>query len=123
MGNILEKMDIDIKQQRSKNCNCLSQKILVIQQSGKGENKIQGIRQFGDEKFSIEIISINDSLPLIIDNTEEILPAAITADLVLDFLTHPDLSYDLAIMCRKKNIPIVSSGKKTDLGWVLTPPT
>ena len=45
------------------------------------------------------------------------------SDLVLDFLTHPDLSYDLAIMCRKKNIPIVSSGKKTDLGWVLTPPT
>ncbi len=32
--------------------------------------------------------------------------------LVLDYLKHPDLSQDLAALCRKKGIPVIASGKK-----------
>ena len=50
-------------------------------------------------------------------------PDTIEADLVLDFTKHPDLSHDLALMCRKRNIPVVASGKKTRVEGVITPPT
>ena len=99
------------------------QRILVFQEKGSGEPKIKGIREYGKGLFSIESISIDISLPPIIDNPEAYLPEDISADLVLDFLKHPDLSLELAVMCRKKRIPIVSSGKKIDDDWALTPPT
>ena len=54
---------------------------------------------------------------------KSICPEDISADIVLDFLKHPDLSHELAVICRKKRIPVVSSGKKIDEDWALTPPT
>ena len=90
------------------------QRILVFQENGSGEQKIQGIREYGNDLFSIESISIDISLPPLVDNPEAYLPEDISADIVLDFLKHPDLSHELAVMCRKKRIPIVSSGKKLD---------
>jgi len=38
-------------------------------------------------------------------------------------LKHPDLSHDLAVRCRDKNIPVVASGKKLRIKGTLTPPT
>jgi len=99
------------------------QRILVFQENGSGEQKIQGIREYGEGLFSVERIPIDDLLPPVIDNPEAYLPEVISADIVLDFLKHPDLSHRLAVMCRKKNIPIISSGKKLDEDWALTPPT
>jgi len=99
------------------------QRILVFQENKSGEQKIEGIREYGIDLFSIESISIDISLPPIVDNPEAYLPEDISADIVLDFLKHPDLSHELAVMCRKKRIPIVSSGKKLDEDWALTPPT
>ncbi len=99
------------------------QKILVFQQNGSGEKKIEGIRQYGNNRFALEIISINDSLPTIIDDTKEYIPRDIQADLVLDYLKHPDLSYDLAMVCRDRKIPVVASGKKLRVKGALTPPT
>jgi hypothetical protein len=51
------------------------------------------------------------------------LPQKIEADLVLDFLQHPDLSYDLAQLCSEMKIPLVASGKKHRTAHVITPPT
>jgi hypothetical protein len=99
------------------------QKIIVFQQNGSGEKKIEGIRRYGDNRFSLDIISINDSLPTIIDDTTQYIPRNFQADMVLDYLTHPDLSYDLAVVCRDKNIPVVASGKKLRVKGALTPPT
>jgi hypothetical protein len=99
------------------------QKILVIQQNRSGESKIAGIRKYGGEFFIIETFSIDDPLPGIIDNTDEYLPEKIEADLVLDFLKHPDLSLDLAEICAGKGIPMVASGKKYRLAGIYTPPT
>jgi hypothetical protein len=89
------------------------QKILVFQQNGSGESKIQGIIRYGENLFDLKIISIDKSLPIVI----------IKADLVLDYLTHPDLSHDLAVMCVKKKIPVIATGKKSHIKGVLTPPT
>ena len=99
------------------------QRILVFQQNGSGEQKIEGIRAYGKDLFSIESISIDADLPPVIDDPEAYLPRDISADLVLDFLKHPDLSHELVMMCKRKGIPIVASRKKIDDDWVLTPPT
>jgi hypothetical protein len=98
-------------------------KILVFQQDNSGESKIAGIRKFGEGRFDLQMVSIDIPLPPVVDDAREFLPADIDADLVLDFLKHPDLSYDLARLCREKNIPVVASGKKMKLQGVATPPT
>jgi hypothetical protein len=100
-----------------------TQKILVFQQNGSGEKKIEGIRCYGDNRISLDVISINDSLPPIMEDTTQYIPRDFQADLVLDYLKHPDLSYDLAVVCRDKNIPVVASGKKLRVKGALTPPT
>ena len=99
------------------------QKIVVFQQLKSGESKIKGISKYGDNRFIIDVISIDSPLPPVIDDTSCYLPADINGDLVLDFLKHPDLSFDLARMCRQKNIPIVASGKKLKMAGLITPPT
>ncbi len=99
------------------------QRILVFQQNGSGESKIRGIRKYGKDIFIIETFSIDESLPPILDNTSEYLPKDIQADLVLDFLKHPDLSHDLAAACAKRKIPVVASGKKLKGQRVFVPPT
>jgi thymidylate synthase len=98
-------------------------KIIVFQQNNSGESKIAGIRKFGEGRFDLHMISIDIPLPPVIDDAREFLPADIDADLVLDFLKHPDLSYDLARLCRDKGIPVVASGKKLKYEGVATPPT
>ena len=88
------------------------QRILVFQQNGSGESKIAGLRKYGGESLALESISIDQTLPTVIDNTAEYLPENFQADLVLDFLKHPDLSHDLALICTRRTIPIIASGKK-----------
>ncbi len=100
-----------------------TQKILVFQQSGSGEGKIAAVRKHGGERCSVWVISIDDDLPEIIDNPYEFIPQNLKADLVLDFLKHPDLSCDLAVACRDRGIPIIASGKKSPIEEVITPPT
>jgi hypothetical protein len=99
------------------------QRILVFQQNGSGENKIAGLRRYGGESLALESISIDQTLPAVIDNTADYLPENFQADLVLDFLKHPDLCHDLALICIRRNIPIIASGKKTSVEGALTPPT
>jgi len=71
----------------------------------------------------VERWSIDTPLAPIIDDASEFLPKRIEADLVLDFLKHPDLTHDLAGICRRQGIPLVASGKKLRVEGVLTPPT
>ena len=95
--------------------------ILVCQQNGSGEAKIAGIRRYGGDRFQIKTHDIDDPLPELIDDTGPYLPSRLKADLILDFLKHPDLSTDLARMARKQGIPVVASGRK--IPDALTPPT
>lgn len=97
-------------------------KILVFQQGGRGESKVKGIRRYGRHRFDITLVTIDQDLPPVVDDASEYLPATIEADLVLDFLKHPDLSHDLSRLCRRLNIPIVASGKKTTVEGTHTPP-
>ncbi|MCU0574428.1 MAG: DUF166 domain-containing protein [Syntrophobacteraceae bacterium] len=99
------------------------QHIVVFQQHGSGEKKVQGIRKHGLDVIRLEIVSIDVFLPPIIDNPEEHLPPSIEADLVLDYLRHPDLSQELCTRCSALGIPVVASGKKWRMEGVFTPPT
>jgi len=98
-------------------------KILEFQQNTQGEAKIAGIREYGGDQFKMEIVSIETDLPPVINDAGQFLPDKIEADLVLDFLQHPDLSYDLAEICSANEIPLVASGKKHHPSHVITPPT
>ncbi len=97
------------------------QTLLVFQQNGSGEAKIAGIRRYGGELFRIRTHDIDTPLPDLIDDAAPYLPARLEADLILDFLKHPDLSTDLARMAHESGIPVVASGKKVP--HALTPPT
>ena len=97
-------------------------KILVFQQGGRGESKVKGIQRYGQNRFTVTLITIDQPLPAVVDDASEYLPETIEADLVLDFLKHPDLSHDLALLCRRLAIPIVASGKKTTVEGTHTPP-
>jgi hypothetical protein len=99
------------------------QRVSVFQQKGSGERKIEAVRKYGSDVITLEVVSIDDELPAIIDDTSIYLPTELHADLVLDFLTHKDLSLDLAAICAAGNIPVIASGKKLTNKWVLTPPT
>ena len=98
------------------------QYIWVFQQHNSGMGKIQGIEKYGDA-FELKIISIDDALPLVIDDTAPYIPDPEGADLVLDYLKHPDLSHALAEKCRAAHIPVIASGKKPPLEDALTPTT
>ena len=99
------------------------QTILVFQQNNSAESKIQGIRKYGGDLFNIEVVSIAGPLPSIIDDAANYLPEEIRAGIVLDYLRHPDVSHDLAVLCSRSNVPVVASGKKHRVKGVLTPPT
>ena len=61
------------------------QKIMVFQQNGSGETKINGLRQYGKDLFELEVINIDTVLPPVLDDTRAYLPNDICCDLVLDF--------------------------------------
>lgn len=97
-------------------------KIVVFQQGGRGESKVAGIRRYGGNQFDVTLITIDQALPPVVDDASAYLPDHIEADLVLDFLKHPDLSHDLSRLCDKLGIPVVASGKKTVVEGTHTPP-
>ena len=99
------------------------QRVTVFQQNGSGERKIQAVRTYGSDIITLDVVSIDETLPDIIDDSRVYLPNEIDADLVLDFLVHEDLSLDLAKLCAALNIPVVASGKKILNKWAITPPT
>lgn len=99
------------------------QRLTVFQQNGSGEQKIAGVKSYGTDICSLEIINIDGQLPQLIDDTSQYLPSELHTDLVLDYLTHQDLAHDLAVLCGRLNIPIVSSGKKLPVKGAMTPPT
>ncbi|MCK5684998.1 hypothetical protein KAJ27_12790 [bacterium] len=99
------------------------QKIMVFQQNGSGQSKIEGIKKFGGSNFLIDTFDINEPLPLVLDDTSDYLPEQIEADIVLDFLKHRDLSDDLSLLCEKLNIPVIASGKKITTGQAICSPT
>lgn len=99
------------------------QRIVVFHQNMSGRNKIAGIEKYGNGRIELTEISIDEPLPPVLDDGSEYLPETIEADLVIDYLKHPDLSQDLAALCLRLGIPVVASGKKHRMPGVMTPKT
>jgi hypothetical protein len=97
-------------------------RILVVQQGESGKPKIEGIRRHGGDRFTLATWTVPRELPRILDETEAYLPDDPDADLVLDFVGHPDVSQDLIALCRERGIPVVAPGKGANLDWAHTPP-
>lgn len=86
--------------------------IVIFQQFGSAEKKIDGITKYGEGIDIVSMISIDRHLPDFVDNPEDYIEIDIQADLVLNYCTHPDLSDYLMSLCEQKGIPIISAGKK-----------
>ncbi len=86
--------------------------IVVFQERGSGELKIAGVENHSDNIKIKQIISIDEFLPDFIDDPEDYISFDFNADLVLNYLKHPDLIDYLMRLCEKKGIPLVSPGKK-----------
>ncbi len=86
--------------------------LVVFEEHGSGDKKIQGISEHGSGLVISKRFNIEENLPEIVDNPEDYIPDDFDADLVLDFLKHPDLSSYLAQVCKRKSIPVIASGKK-----------
>lgn len=99
------------------------QHIIVFQQNGSGQPKIDGLKKYGGELFELEVVNIDEPLPPVLDNTGDYLPKELACDLVLDFLRHGDLTTDLAALCVKNDIPLIASGKKITGKGLFAPPT
>ena len=87
-------------------------KIVVFEENDSGEKKIQGISSHGTGLDITKRYNIKEALPEFIDDPEEFITKDFNADLVLDFVKHPDLSAYLTQVCKKKKIPVIASGKK-----------
>lgn len=87
-------------------------KITVFEQNGSGRRKIAGIEQYGRGIEIARIIAVDGMFPALIDSPEDYIPEDFGGDLVLDYLTHPDLSCHLISLCKKKSIPVIASGKR-----------
>ncbi len=96
--------------------------ILVVQQGESGRLKVEGIRKWGGDRFFLDTWTVPRELPAILDETEVYLPADPKAALVLNFVSHPDVSQDLIQKCRLREIPVVAPGQKANMGWAYTPP-
>jgi thymidylate synthase len=86
--------------------------IIVFQENGSGEMKIEGVQNYGQGITIAAIVSIDAFLPDFIEDPEEFIHDDFNADLVLNFLKHPDLVDYLIRICKKKDLPVVSPGKK-----------
>lgn len=93
--------------------------ILIFEQNGSGQHKSSGISKYGHPDDTLETVSIDGkSLPDFIDDPQDFFDFDnIKADLVLDYLPHPDLSYYLIKKCHEADIPVVASGKKSELDY------
>lgn len=85
--------------------------IVVFQQQGSAEKKLEGIIKYGKKLVISQIFSLDDEFPEIIDFPEKYFDNNFYGDLVLNFLKHPDLSSYLVDLCVKKEIPVVTTGK------------
>lgn len=99
------------------------QRIVMFQQQGSGERKIRAVRERGQDMAIVAVVDIDGPLPLVIDEPEALLPDRLEADLVLDHLTHPDLTQALALLCQRLGIPVIASGKRVPVSGLVSPPT
>ena len=90
------------------------QQLVIFQEQGSGEQKLAGLRKYGRNLEIAAVYDITDALPSFIEDPAAYLPDDFSGDLVISFLKHPDLLDHLAERCRRKKIPLIASGKKTE---------
>jgi hypothetical protein len=86
--------------------------IIVFQQQNSGELKVEGVLKYGKGITISKTVNVDIYLPDFIEDPEDFIDNDFSADLVLNFLKHPDLVDYLMRVCKKKGIELVSPGKK-----------
>ena len=87
------------------------QKLVIFEEDGSGDYKVAGIQVYGKNIHITKVFNIQGPLPVLIDEPEDFITEDFDADLVLDFVRHPDLSQYVVEVCRKKSIPVIASGQ------------
>lgn len=95
-------------------------KIALFQRGDKGGHILEGLKAHGKD-MDIEVFSVPEALPQIIDSPEEFIKEDFEADLILDYLYHNDLSEHLAGVAEGKKVPMILPGRK--VAGAITPLT
>lgn len=85
--------------------------IIVFQQKGSAEKKLEGIYKYGSQLNIKQIFSIDRDFSEVVEYPEKFVESNFSCELVLNFLKHPDLSDYLVNLCEEKSIPVVTNGK------------
>ncbi|OQX19685.1 MAG: hypothetical protein BWK76_03750 [Desulfobulbaceae bacterium A2] len=86
-------------------------RIVVYEQRGSARQKIAGVERYGQGIVIGRIVSLDVSLPDFIEEPAEYLADDIDADLVLNYLRHPDLSQYLVELCSRRGVAVLAPGK------------
>jgi len=87
-------------------------RIVVFEQQGSAAAKIRGITDYGRQIKISAVYSIDRELPAFVDDPAAYIPNDFDADLVLNFLKHPDLSTYLTEVCQQRRLPVIASGRR-----------
>ncbi len=84
--------------------------IVVFQEKKSAEAKIAGVRRYGKGIVLQKVVSIDAQLSDFIDDPEDYISDLWNADLVLNYLKHPDLVDHLIMLCREQGVVVISPG-------------
>ncbi len=84
--------------------------IAIFQRGNFAENITKGIKLNSD--FNVLVFSVPEKLPQIIDEPEKYLKTDFNADLILDYLYHPNLTDHLIEIAKNKGVQIIVPKRK-----------
>ncbi len=84
--------------------------IAIFQRGNFADHIAEGIRLNSD--FKVSVFSVPEELPQIIDEVEKYIKSDFKADLILDYLYHPNLTEYLIELAKSKGIPIIVPKRK-----------
>lgn len=96
-------------------------RVVVFQRGKRGLQKIEGIKKHAMGVEIAAIFTVPEALPEIIDEPEDYIAGDFEAELVLDYLYHPDLSEFLVEIAKGKGVPVIAPGRR--IAGAITPPT
>lgn len=86
--------------------------LIIFQQAGSGDKKIAGLSTYGHDLKIGQSFDLPTNLPDFIEDPQEYFPDALSGDLILNFLKHPDLADYLVDLAARLRIPVITSGPR-----------
>lgn len=88
------------------------QSISIIQQGDDGESKVKWLTEHEDGFEIIQVLKLPLDLPVLIDDPAPYLADLLLTDLVLTFVSQPDIMDEIVRWCGDNHVVLVASGQR-----------